>query len=127
MDIKRHFNSLHKELGITPARARHLTRENIIPEALALKAERITDGALSAVDLCPALDEPQPAHNTLASSCVAYFAAASKSDNGQLLLIQNLNFLEKTQPTLYKQVIAKIKDQDGGSVFVANRCDNGNG
>lgn len=127
MDAKSHFNSLYQELNITAAKARRLTRLDIVPESLALEAERITDGALRATDVCPSLDTPQPSHSHLANTAVSYFAAADKTDNGQLLLIQVLNFLERSQPSLYKHVVSEIEQLDGGVIFIANRCGNGNG
>lgn len=115
------FMRLKDELDISYPSASKYNREGVYPESVALKAERISNGKLIASRMCPnTLGKPLPSHRNLAAHCLNFFQTKPEGAT-MTLLIAVVTFLEEQQPTLYADLIDRIRLEGGGDEFIANR------
>lgn len=120
---KKLFMSIHGELGLSHPTALKYCREHKFPEAIALNAERLTDGELSASIMCPnTLGAALPSHKKLASQCLAMFDHDTPSGPSATFLAAVLTFLEEQQPSLHQELMFRIESSsERGREFVATR------
>lgn len=118
---KQHFKDIRDMLGLTFPTAQKYVRENKYPEAVAIKADIITKGKIPVAIACPdTLGQPLECDKQLAKQCL-YAFTSEMTIKTEILLVGVLNYFEIRQPTLYEDLVRRIKAEPGGKTFFAKR------
>lgn len=123
IEQKKAVTAVVSQLGISRTSLQKYHREDKYPEAVALQAERLLNGVVRAVEMCPdTLGAPLPVHRKLAEQCVTAFTRDVIEGETFYLYISVLNFFEEQYPSLYKELVERISSSKRGKSFMDKRA-----
>lgn len=122
--MKINVNEHVKNAGLSVVAANRYKRIGRYNESFALSLDRKSSGAVSAAKLCPkSIGKTRPKFRKTGAVLVEFIMNGNAKDDGDgiAICLSLINLIQHEQPSLYDDVIERLKDCEDGSKFLRYR------